>query len=81
MPELAEVLSTVSDSTIKYDPMTVEEFASTYDEPKGFDEVLVSLYVAAERNLMDEVTDDYPLITGEKTEDLESYLKRNYKEK
>ncbi|WP_113754221.1 SDR family oxidoreductase, partial [Priestia endophytica] len=67
MSELAEVLSTVSHSTIKYDPMTVEEFASTYDEPKGFGEVLVSLYVAAERNLMDEVTDDYPLITGEKT--------------
>lgn len=81
MPELAKVLSNVSHSTIKYNPMTVEEFASTYDEPKGFGEVLVSLYVAAERNLMDEVTDDYQLITGEKTEDLESYLMHNYKEK
>ncbi|MCM3186857.1 SDR family oxidoreductase [Priestia megaterium] len=81
MPELAKVLSNVSHSTIKYDPMTVEEFASTYDEPKGFGEVLVSLYVAAERNLMDEVTDDYQLITGEKTEVLENYLMHNYKEK
>ncbi|MBY8913922.1 SDR family oxidoreductase [Bacillus sp. YC2] len=81
MPELAQILSKVSHSAINYNPMTVEEFASAYDEPKGFGEILVSLYVAAERNLMDEVTDDYQLITGEKTEELESYLMRNYKEK
>ncbi|WP_068502998.1 SDR family oxidoreductase [Paenibacillus kribbensis] len=78
MTELAEILSRVSHSSIQYHPMTVDEFANTYDEPKGFGKVLVSLYVAAERKLMDEVTNDYFLVTGKYPENLESYLNRTY---
>ncbi|MFP7479443.1 SDR family oxidoreductase [Terribacillus saccharophilus] len=81
MPELAAILSNVSDSEIKYDPMSVEEFAATYDEPKGFGEVLVSLYVAAEKDLMGEVTDDYQKTTNQKPEELASYLTRLHEEK
>ena len=39
------------------------------------------MYAAVERSLMDEVTEDYQLITGENPENLESYLMRNYKGK
>lgn len=79
MVELAEILSRVSGSPIRYEPMTAEEFAATYDEPEGFGIILASLYAAAQRNLMGEVTEDYHLLTGELPEGLESYLARNYK--
>lgn len=79
MAELAEILSRVSGSLIRYEPMTAAEFAAAYDEPEGFGKILASLYAAAQRNLMGEVTEDYHLLTGEQPEDLESYLARNYK--
>lgn len=78
MDELAQILSRVGGSPIFYDSMTAEEFASTYDEPGGFGKVLASLYAAAERNLMGEVTDDYQQLTNEVPEKLESYLKRQF---
>lgn len=79
MEELAEGLSKVSGQIIKYEPMTVQEFADTYDEPSGFGEVLVSLYVAARHHLMDETTNDIEFITGKKPEDLLSFIERIYK--
>lgn len=78
MDELAQILSRVGGSSILYNPMSAEEFASTYDEPKGFGKVLASLYVAAGRNLMDEITADYQLLTNESPEELESYLNRHF---
>ncbi|MGS0934579.1 MULTISPECIES: SDR family oxidoreductase [Bacillus] len=80
MKELAAILSETSGQTIKYDPMTVKEFADTYDEPKGFGEVLVSLYVAASLNLMDETTNDVQVITGKEPEDLLSFIKRKMRD-
>ncbi|WP_243293060.1 SDR family oxidoreductase [Bacillus sp. FJAT-47783] len=80
MEELANILSSISEESIVYDPMSVKEFAETYDQPKGFGSVLVSLYVAASKHLMGDVTDDFKYITGNKPEDLEHYLKRKYKE-
>lgn len=78
MEELASLLSEVSGTTIKYDPMTVQEFAETYDQPKGFGEILVSLYVAASLHLLDETTNDIETVTGQEPEDLLSYVKREY---
>ncbi|WAA09577.1 SDR family oxidoreductase [Fervidibacillus albus] len=79
MTELAEILSEASGHTIRYDPMTAQEFAVTYDEPKGFGAILASLYVAASHHLMNETTNDIELITGQEPEDLLSFIKRNYK--
>jgi NAD(P)H dehydrogenase (quinone) len=56
------------------------QLAATYDEPKGFGVVLASLYVAGEKNLMDEVTNDYKVITGNSPEKLEDFIIRKYKE-
>ncbi|MBU3201307.1 SDR family oxidoreductase [Clostridium estertheticum] len=81
MVELASLLSEISGKTIKYNPMTVEEFAVTYDQPKGFGTTLASLYVAAAHNLLGEVTNDYKTITGEETEDLYNFIKREYRSK
>lgn len=78
MDELAQILSRVGGSPIRYAPMTPEEFASTYDEPQGFGEVLASLYAAAGKNLMAEVTQDYERLTGDKPEELESFLVREF---
>lgn len=79
MEELAHVISSVSGEKVVYDPMSVEEFAETYDQPKGFGTVLVSLYVAAAQHLMGEVTSDFKHITGTDPEELEHYLNRTYK--
>lgn len=79
MVELAELLSEVSGKTITYEPMSEVEFASTYDEPKGFGVVLASLYVAGAKGLLGEVTDDYKAIMGEEPEDLRAYLNREYR--
>lgn len=78
MVELAELLSEVSGETIDYQPMSAEEFASTYDEPEGFGVVLASMYVAGAMGLLAEVTDDYKTILGEEQEDLHAFLDRVY---
>lgn len=79
MNELAELMSKISGSPIVYAPLTNEQFARLYDEPKGFGPILVSLYEAAAKGLMGEVTEDYERITGEKAEDLSTYLEREYR--
>ncbi|MBT2572166.1 NAD(P)H-binding protein [Planococcus sp. ISL-110] len=79
MAELAELMSRISGSSIIYDPLTTEQFAELYDEPKGFGPVLVSLYEAAAKGLMGEVTEDFERITGEKAEDLSIYMEREYR--
>ncbi len=79
MTELAELLSQVSGTPIIYDPLSNEEFAALYDEPKGFGPVLVSLYEAAAKGLMAEVTEDFESITGAAAEDLSTYIEREYR--
>lgn len=79
MIELAALLSEVSESEIKFDPLTVQEFGVLYDQPKGFGIVLASLYEAGNRNLLSTVTQDYHDIVGTDAESLESYLIRNYR--
>lgn len=79
MNELAELMSRISGSPISYDPLTSEQFAKLYDEPKGFGPVLASLYEAAAKGLMGDVTDDFKRITGEQAEDLSTFLEREYR--
>ncbi|GEM_PF-5065506 len=81
MVELTSLLSNISGKTIKYNLMIVEEFAATYDEPKGFGTTFASLYVAAAHNLLGKLTNDYKMITGEEPEDLNNYIKREYRSK
>lgn len=80
MMELADVLSEVSGKDIGFSPMSLKEFARTYDEPVGFGELLSSMYEAADRGLLDIVTEDFRRITGRDAESLTSYLKRHYRE-
>lgn len=78
MLELANLLSEVSGHEISYQPVTVEEFAVLYDQPKGFGVVLASLYQAGSRGCLDIVTDDFRTITGRQATDLKSYMMKNY---
>ena len=79
MEELAAILSEISGETISYSPMSVQEFAETYDEPKGFGPTLSSLYSAVSRHLMSETTNDIKHITGKTPENLYHFIKQNYK--
>ena len=79
MSELAQLFTQISGSPIVYDPLSNEEFASLYDEPKGFGPILVSLYQAAAKGLMGEVTDDFERIIGKSAEPLEFYVEREYR--
>ena len=78
MLELVNILSEVSGHEIGYQPVTVEEFAAIYDQPKGFGVVLASLYQAGSQGCLDIVTDDFRTITGRQATDLKSYMKKNY---
>ncbi|GEK88575.1 Uncharacterized conserved protein YbjT, contains NAD(P)-binding and DUF2867 domains [Alkalibacterium putridalgicola] len=78
MRELADTLSDVSRKKIGFEPLSLEEFAETYDEPEGFGALLASMYKAANLGLLDIVTDDFRTITGRKAESLASYLNRHY---
>lgn len=78
MLELANLLSEVSGHEISYQPVTVEEFAAFYDQPKGFGVVLASLYQAGSQGCLDIVTDDFRTITGRQATDLKSYMMKNY---
>ena len=78
MLELADLLSEISGHEIDYQPVTVEEFAALYDQPKGFGVVLASLYQAGSQGCLDIVTDDFRTITGRQATDLKTYMKKNY---
>lgn len=78
MLELADLLSEISGHEIDYQPVTVEEFAALYDQPKGFGVVLASLYQAGSQGCLDIVTDDFRTITGRQATDLKNYMKKNY---
>ena len=78
MLELADLLSEISGHEIDYQPVTVEEFAALYDQPKGFGVVLASLYQAGSQGCLGIVTDDFRTITGRQATDLKTYMKKNY---
>ena len=78
MLELASLLFKISGHEISYQPVTVEEFAALYDQPKGFGIVLASLYQAGSQGCLCIVTDDFRTITGRQATDLKTYMKKNY---
>ncbi|MCY1591287.1 SDR family oxidoreductase [Staphylococcus pettenkoferi] len=80
MRELADILSEVADSPIQYDPVTREEFGEMYDEPQGFGPLLASMYQAGEMGLLDQTSDDFERLTGERPMPFKDYLKQHYTE-
>ncbi|PHK50024.1 SDR family oxidoreductase [Staphylococcus edaphicus] len=80
MTELAEILSHVANSEIKYEPISLEAFGNMYDEPKGFGPLLASMYKAGEMGLLNQDSNDFEILTGKKPETFESYLINNYKD-
>ena len=80
MNELADILSEVADSPIQYDPVTREEFGEMYDEPQGFGPLLASMYQAGKMGLLDQTSDDFERLTGERPTSFRDYLKQHYTE-
>lgn len=80
MNELADILSEVANSPIQYDPVTREEFGEMYDEPQGFGPLLASMYQAGEMGLLDQTSDDFERLTGERPTPFKDYLKQHYTE-
>ncbi len=80
MRELVDILSEVADSPIQYDPVTREEFGEMYDEPQGFSPLLASMYQAGEMGLLDQTSDDFERLTGERPMPFKDYLKQHYTE-
>ena len=80
MNELADILSEVANSPIQYDPVTREEFGEMYDEPQGFGPLLASMYQAGEMGLLDQTSDDFERLTGERPMPFKDYLKQHYTE-
>lgn len=78
MTELAKILTDVAGEQIVYDPVSLEEFAEMYDEPKGFGALLASMYKAGEMGLLNQNSNDLEELTGEKPTTFENYLTANY---
>ncbi|MFD1472006.1 NAD(P)H-binding protein [Companilactobacillus mishanensis] len=79
MPQLAEILTEVSGHEIGYEPMTLQEFADTYNEDGG-GHMLASMYDAGSMGLLDQVTDDYQKIMGEPATGLKKFITEKYSE-
>lgn len=78
MPQLAEVLSTVSGSKIGYQPVSLDEFAQIYNQDNE-GHMLSSMYAAGGLGLLDVVSSDYQTIMGHPAQDLIDFLNNNYK--
>ena len=61
--ELAERVSGWTGKEIPYAAISDKEYLETFDDPH-WGKVIVSLYKAARRGLLSEVTDDYGKIVG-----------------
>lgn len=77
MPQLAEVLSSVSGSQIGYRPVSLDEFAQIYNEGNE-GHMLASMYDAGGLGLLDEISSDYQKIMGHPAQDLTQFLNMNY---
>ena len=74
MYELANILSEVSGTKIEYDPVSLETFAKMYDEPKGFGDLLASMYEAGARGLLDQQSNDFEMLVNDKPQTFKSFL-------
>ncbi|WP_338214472.1 SDR family oxidoreductase [Companilactobacillus muriivasis] len=77
MPQLAEVLSEVSGSTIGYQPVSLDEFAEIYNEGNE-GHMLSSMYDAGGRGLLNDISSDYQTIMGRPATPLKEFLTKNY---
>lgn len=77
MPELATILSEAAGSTINYAPVSLDTFASMYDEPKGFGALLASMYDAAARGLLDQHADDYQKLVNDTPQTFAQFLSQS----
>lgn len=77
MPELSYIMTNVTGEEIGYDPVTVKKFAEIY-AAEGDGNELASMYQAAAMGLMNQVTDDFPHITGHQPTDMKEFLIKNY---
>lgn len=80
MPELGKIMTTITDHTIGYEPVTTKEFGEIY-APDGDGEELASMYAAGALGLFDQVTNDFKTITGHAPENMLNFLSRNYVER
>ena len=74
MYELADILSDVSQTEIKYEPVSLETFANMYDEPKGFGALLASMYEAGARGLLDQQSNDFENLVSDKPQTFKDFL-------
>ncbi|WP_436855956.1 SDR family oxidoreductase [Staphylococcus caeli] len=77
MTELANILSDISGTEIKYAPVSLENFGNMYDEPKGFGPLLASMYKAGAMGLLEQNSSDFELLTGEHPETFEHFLQQH----
>ncbi|WP_338231494.1 SDR family oxidoreductase [Companilactobacillus muriivasis] len=77
MPQLAEVLSEVSGSTIGYQPVSLDEFAEIYNEGNE-GHMLSSMYDAGGRGLLNGISSDYQTIMGRPATPLKEFLTKDY---
>ncbi|WP_436862730.1 SDR family oxidoreductase [Staphylococcus caeli] len=79
MTELANILSDIAGSEIKYAPVSLEDFGNMYDEPEGFGPLLASMYKAGAMGLLEQNSSDFELLTGEQPETFEHFLQQHVK--
>lgn len=78
MPELAAIMSRVTNKPIGYAPVTVPEFAKIY-EAEGDGSELASMYAGGALGLLSEATTDFETITGHKPQGMAEFLSEHYK--
>lgn len=82
MPELADIVSRLSGSAIRFDSISEAEYADICRD--GNEEVseyliaaLTSIYRAVDNGEFAQVSSDIELLTGSTAEDAESWLRKN----
>jgi len=77
MPELAAVLTQVSGHQIGYQPVTLAEFATMYNQGNE-GHMLASMYAGGALGLLSALSDDYATIMGHPAQSLPAFLQTNW---
>lgn len=78
MPQLAEIMTTVTGEPIGYQPVTLAEFAAIY-AAEGDGQELASMYHAGALGLLADVSTDFARITGQQPQGMREFLAANYR--
>lgn len=76
MPELAAVLTQVSGHQIGYQPVTLAEFATMYNQGNE-GHMLASMYAGGALGLLSTISDDFVTIMGRPAQSLSDFLQTN----